>query len=116
MPEAHRQYAEWTPERLVRWAGKTGGETAALIETILASRPHPQQGFRACLGIMRLGKLYGQDRLEAACARALAVKATSFKSVESILKKGLDKQPLPEAEPEQPAIEHDNIRGSEYYS
>jgi transposase len=116
MPEAHRQYAEWTPERLVHWAGKTGGETAALIETILASRPHPQQGFRACLGIMRLGKLYGQDRLEAACARALALKATSFKSVESILKKGLDKQPLPGPEPEPHAIDHDNIRGPEYYS
>ncbi len=116
MPEAHRQYAEWTPERLVRWAQKTGGKTATLIESILASRPHPQQGFRACLGIMRLGKLYGQDRLEAACARALAIKATSFKSVESILKKGLDKQPLPEVEPEPPAIEHDNIRGPEYYS
>lgn len=116
MPEAHRQFAEWTPERLVHWAGKTGGETAALIETILASRPHPQQGFRACLGIMRLGKLYGQDRLEAACTRALALKATSFKSVESILKKGLDRQPLLEAEPEQTAIEHDNIRGPEYYS
>lgn len=115
MPETHRQYAEWTPERLVRWAEKAGGQTAALIEAILAGRLHPQQGFRACLGIMRLGKLYGQDRLEAACARALAIQAPNFKSVESILKKGLDRQPLPKAEPEQPVIEHDNIRGPEYY-
>lgn len=115
MPEAHRQYAEWTPERLVRWAQKTGGETARVVETILASRPHPQQGFRACLGIMRLTKLYGHDRLEAACARALTVKAVSYKSIESILKKGLDRQPLPQQEPEAPPIDHDNIRGPEYY-
>ena len=73
MPQSHRAYAEWTPERLIRWAGKSGEHTATLIERILASRPHPQQGFRSCLGIMRLGKHYGQERLEAACKRALAI-------------------------------------------
>ena len=115
MPKAHQQYVEWTPERLVRWAEKCGGDTGRVVATILASRPHPQQGFRACLGIMRLGKEYGAERLEAACARALAVNAASYKSIESILKKDLDKRPLPEPKPPTPSIEHDNIRGAQYY-
>jgi transposase len=71
MPKSHQDYAEWTPERLVRWAEKTGPKTAGVVETILRARPHPQQGFRACLGLMRLGKEYGPERLEAACNRAL---------------------------------------------
>jgi transposase len=115
MPKAHREYAEWTPERLVRWASKSGGATAEVVERILSSRPHPQQGFRSCLGIMRLGKRYGQDRLEAACARALAINATSYKSIESILKRGLDKQPLPQRQLQLPVIEHANVRGADYY-
>ena len=115
MPKSHQQYLEWTPERLVRWAEKTGGETARAVETILASRPHPQQGFRACLGIMRLGKEYGAERLEAACASALEIKAVNYRSIESILKKQLDKRPLPQRPPQTPVIEHDNIRGAQYY-
>lgn len=115
MPRAHRDYAEWTPERLVRWAAETGPATAKLVETILTSRPHPQHGFRACLGIMRLGKRYGAKRLEAASRRALAIGACSYKSVESILKNGLDKKPLPATTIESPAIEHDNLRGPGYY-
>ena len=115
MPKAHRDYAEWTPERLVRWAEETGKATAKLVETILTSRPHPQHGFRACLGIMRLGKTYGEVRLEAASRRALAIGACSYKSVESILKNNLDKKPLPATATESPAIEHDNLRGPDYY-
>lgn len=116
MPKAHQQYANWTPERLVRWAEKSGPGTAELIATILASRAHPQQGFRSCLGIMRLGKSYGDDRLEAACQRALKLGACSFKSLQSILKNGLDYQPLPEAEePDNEPIAHPNIRGAGYY-
>lgn len=115
MPKAHQQYAQWTPQRLVRWASKSGDATKKLVEQIMASRPHPQQGFRSCLGIMRLGERYGQDRLEAACGRALAINATSYKSIASILKDGLDKQPLPQQQPQRPAIEHANIRGAEYY-
>jgi len=115
MPKAHRDYAEWTPERLVRWAGETGAMTAKLVETLLTSRPHPQHGFRACLGILRLGKRYGAARLEAACRRALVIGACSYKSVESILKNGLDKKPLPATPIESPAIEHDNLRGADYY-
>ena len=82
MPKAHQQYAEWTPQRLVLWAAKTGEATARVVETILTSRPHPQQGFRACLGIMRLGKRYSPERLEAACRRALLLGACSYKSIE----------------------------------
>ncbi len=115
MPKTHRDYAQWTPERLVRWAEKTGPQTVGAVETILRARPHPQQGFRACLGLMRLGKEYGPERLEAACTRALATKTVSFKSIESILKRKLDKRPLPQRSPDKPPVEHDNIRGPEYY-
>lgn len=115
MPKAHQDYAQWTPERLVRWAEKTGPKTAEVVETILRARPHPQQGFRACLGLMRLGKEHGHERLESACTRALATKTVGFKSIESILKRNLDKRPLPQRPPEEPPVAHDNIRGPEYY-
>lgn len=115
MPRSHQDYAEWTPERLVQWAAKTGPQTAEAVESILRARPHPQQGFRACLGLMRLCKEYGGERLEAACARALATKTVSFKSIESILKRHLDQRPLPQKAPEIPPLEHENIRGPEYY-
>ena len=115
MPKAHRAYAEWTPQRLVRWAENRGVSTAALAQQILATRVHPQQGFRSCLGLMRLGQRYGDKRLEAACRRALALGACAYKSVESILKNGLDRKPLPPATPETPAIDHRNLRGPDYY-
>ena len=114
MPKAHQAHLEWTPERLVRWASETGGATAAVVAAIMGSRAHPQQGFRPCLGILRLGKRYGNDRLEAACARALAVNATSYRSVKSILERGLDARPLP-APATAEVIDHRNIRGAEYY-
>jgi len=115
MPRPHQQYLDWTPERLVGWAAKTGPATAQVVDTILTSRPHPQHGFRPCLGIMRLGKHYGDARLEAACRRALALSACGYKSIESILKRGLDSAPLPT--PATPTLtpEHDNIRGPDYY-
>jgi transposase len=115
MPKAHRAYLEWTPERLVRWARQSGGATAEVVESLMASRAHPQQGFRPCLGILRLGQQCGADRLEAACARALATRAISYRSIASILKTGLDRQPLPKIPPELPPIEHDNVRGGGYY-
>jgi transposase len=117
MPASHRHYAQWTPERLVKWAEEAGGQTAALITAVLESRPHPQQGFRSCLGVMGLGKTYGPERLEAACARALALGTLSYKSIQSILKTGLDGQPLPRKEKHQLElpIDHDNIRGPGYY-
>jgi transposase len=114
MPQKHQQYAQWTPERLVHWAKKTGPFTAAAVEHILSNRPHPQQGFRSCLGIMRLGKEYGDQRLEAACQRALALSSVNYRSLESILKKNLEKKPLTKTIPK-PPTEHNNIRGPEYY-
>jgi transposase len=116
MPTAHREYADWTPQRLVNWAEKSGPATAELIGTILAARAHPQQGFRSCLGIMRLGKTYGNERLEAACVRALLINATSYKSVQSILKNGLDRQvEIDTPEPDATPIAHGNVRGAGYY-
>lgn len=115
MPKKHREYAEWTPERIVRWAEKTGESTRKLIEGVLAARPHPQQGFRTSLGILRLQKPYGGERLEAACRRALAIQSFSYKSVESILRNGLDQKPLPPQQSGPPPIEHQNVRGPGYY-
>ena len=115
MPRPHREYAEWTPQRLVRWARQSGPATATLISHILASRRHPQQGFRSCLGILRLGKTYSVARLEAACQRALIIGSPRFKSVESILKHNLDQKPLPTATPSTIPIDHDNLRGPDYF-
>jgi len=116
MPRAHREYLEWTPARLVAWAKKTGPETAHLVEEIMASRPHPQQGFRSCLGLLSLGRTYGPERLEAACRRALLIRGLSYKSVKSILASGLEDRPLPAPKPTQLALSHENIRGADYYS
>ncbi len=115
MPTAHRRYAEWTPQRLIRWAEKTGPATASMVQTILERRVHPQQGFRSCLGIMRLGKRFGEQRLEAACRRALTLGACSYKSIESILRQGLDRKAFPEQQDLELGIAHENIRGSDYY-
>jgi len=114
MPSSHRRYADWTPERIRRQAGEIGRNTAALIETIMRERSHPEQGFRAAIGIIRLVKSYGPDRLEAACGRALEIGARSFTSVNSILKNNLEaKRPAPAADG--PPIAHSNIRGSRYF-
>ena len=115
MPRPHREYAEWTPRRLVAWAARTGPATGALIEQILTQRRHPQQGFRSCLGILRLAKRYGEDRLEAACRRALHIGSARYKSIESILRHGLDREPLPEPSQQALPIDHANVRGSKYY-
>jgi transposase len=117
MPESHRRHLEWTPSRIVRWAQNSGPNTVALVDEIMRSRPHPEQGYRSCLGILRLGKRYGGDRLEAACARAVALRAFSYRSVESILRSGLDRQPLlpiAAATPTTPR-QHDHVRGADYY-
>jgi transposase len=116
MPRAHRDYAQWTPERLIRWAAQAGPAVAQVVETILASRAHPQHGFRPCLGLMRLGQHYGGERLEAACGRALGIGSPSYRSVRSILEKGLDQKPLPDEEAQPPLpFDHDNVRGAAYY-
>jgi transposase len=114
MPSAHRAHAEWTPSRILTWAGKVGAATRELCEAILADRPHPEQGFRSCLGILRLGKRYGEARLEAACSRALRVRARSYRHVESILKNGLDRVVATD-EPTSLSLTHENVRGRDYY-
>jgi transposase len=115
LPEGHQRQLEWTPQRLVRWAHDNGPHTEQLIQALLQSRPHPQQAFNACLGIMRLGESYGKPRLEAACRRALHFGTTRYKSVESILKNGLDQQPLPQTPPASCPAPHANLRGATYY-
>lgn len=115
MPAAHRRYAEWTPSRIVSWAAKTGPSVAALAEEIMATRAHPEHGYRACLGIIRLGDKYGTERLEAAAARALATRTLSYRSVASILANGLDSAPLPDAS-DRAHPPHPNLRGPEYYT
>jgi transposase len=117
MPKAHQQYLDWTPPRIIRWAQQIGPHTEKLVTQILENKPHPQQGFRACLGIFRLGKQYSQERLEAACAYALSIRGFFYKSVESILKHGLDQKNIlgPQTQEEPLPLSHPNIRGKEYY-
>jgi transposase len=113
MPKAHREYARWRPEHLIVWAGRIGPSAAELVGKIMAERPHPEQGFRACLGILRLGKRFGEDRLEKACARALAIKSHAYRTVDSILKNHLEQVPIPKAPAALPT--HANVRGPGYY-
>jgi len=115
MPEGHQRHLDWTPERVLRWAADNGTHTQALIQAVLDSRAFPQQAFNACLGIMRLGQSYGMQRLEAACQRALHFGTHRYRSIESILKNGLDREPLSSSHTSNPIPEHANLRGSEYY-
>ena len=114
MPSSHRRHAQWTPSRIVHWAEKTGPSTAQFIEALLASRPHPEQGFRSALGVLRLEKRYGPERLELACERSLAIQSFSYKSVSSILQHGLERRPFAES-PSRANPTHSNIRGPNYY-
>ena len=114
MPSAHRRHAAWTPERIRRDASRVGPNTEALVELIMQSKPHPEQGFRAAIAILRLNKSHGTERLEAACERALEIGARSYTSVHSILKNHLDSRRPPRAA-DGPAIDHPNIRGPRYF-
>lgn len=115
MPSSHRAHAEWTPSRILAWAEKVGPSTRALCDGILTDRPHPEQGFRSCLGILRLSRRYGNERLEAACARAVRVRARSYRHVEAILKNGLDRVVEGGAVEPERRINHENVRGPGYY-
>jgi transposase len=115
-PRAHQRYLEWSPSRLVRWAAEIGPHTAQLVETILRERPHPEQGYRACLGILRFGKHYPPARVEAAAARARALHAHSYRSVKSILERGLDQLALDLEPPAAPQPPHAHIRGPRYFT
>jgi len=116
MPKAHQKHLAWTPTRLIAWGRSVGPETEALVTAILADRPHPEQGYRSCLGILRLAKQYGNERLEAASKRAVAVHARSYRHLQSILKHGLDRFALTEDdEPQRVLPLHKNVRGGDYY-
>ena len=113
-PKSHRQHLAWPPSRLLGWAKSVGPATVQLFSAILESKPHPEMGYRSCLGILRLGQRYSSERLEAAATRAVSVGACSYKSVKSILERSLDRQPLEISATKQP-LEHDNIRGASYF-
>lgn len=115
MPAAHRAHAEWSPGKLLTWAASVGPSTAELTKRLLIEKAHPEQGYRACLGLMRLTRNHGRSRMEAACERALAVGAHRYRSVASILEKGLDRQPLAPQQAELALPDHANLRGSGYY-
>lgn len=114
-PKSHQRFLEWTPTRIIDWAKKIGPNCAKVAAQIIADRPHPEQGFRSCLGIIRLAKTHGDARVETACLRALHFSIVSYRSIESILAQKLDQQPL---EPELPLVlpAHDNVRGQAYFA
>ena len=115
MPSSHRRYAEWTPARLAREAEKIGPATIALFEAIMKAKPHPEQGFRSCLGILSLVKSYGPERIEAAARRGNDIRATTYGSIKSILQNGLDRAFAKPNTPDAAPIRHANIRGRGYY-
>jgi transposase len=115
MPAAHREHLQWTPTKLIEWGSSVGPSVGEVVETILRTRPHPEHGYRACLGLKRLAKRYGHERLSAACTRALAMRSPGYRTVADILKSGMDRVPPKPSQAPAPAIEHDNVRGPEYY-
>jgi transposase len=117
MPSSHRAHAEWTPSRLIHWAEQLGPATGRLAAGILERYAHPEQGYRSCLGLMRLGRQYGAERLEAASARAERMRSYSYQTVKNILRSSQDRLPFDDegAAPD-PTPTHTNIRGAEYYA
>jgi transposase len=118
MPKSHRKHAEWTPSRFLSWAQSIGPATHTVVEFQLTDRPHPEHGYRACLGILNLARRYSKSRLEDACIHAVKNRSMYYDSLTSILKKGLDQQTLPgmEITNEDPLPAHDNVRGADYYT
>ena len=116
-PKSHQNHLDWTPGRLIDWARTIGPLCSQVVTHVLESKPHPEQGYRAALGIMRLARGYGKDRTEAACRRALALDTCTYKSLNSILKTKMDQQPLPDENEARPPLiaPHANIRGEAYY-
>jgi transposase len=114
MPSAHRRHGQWTPGGLIAAGERIGPSTAAFFQAVIAARPHPEQGFRTCLGILSLARSYDNARVDAACRRGILIKARSVASIRSILKNGLDRAFLDEALDHQP-LRHGNIRGQGYF-
>jgi transposase len=115
MPASHRAHLEWTPQKLIDWGLRIGVSTAAIVTWQLEHRPHPEQGYRACLGMQRLARQYTPARLEAACTRAMAIRAPNLRSVTNILKNGMDRQQSLHATKPGNLPAHENIRGSDYF-
>jgi transposase len=115
-PKAHQRYLEWNPTRLLEWAATIGLFTVRFVEGLLTNHPHPEAGFRAGMGLRPLSRQYGEARLELACTRAVRFKLYRLANVRSILASGLDQQPLPQLVPADSQVEHDNIRGADYYA
>ena len=115
MPASHRAHLEWTPQRLINWARDIGPNALRIVKHQLESKPHPEQGYRACLGLLSLARTHGRERLEKACARAVAIKSLTRRSVFNILQAGLDAHPHPPHKTDWIAPEHDNVRGPDYY-
>ena len=116
MPAAHRAHSEWSPSRILAWANQAGPATAELAAHILEHRPHPEQGYRACLGLLRLGQRYGEDRLEQAALHALHLQSHTYRTVKNLLASGMERRPIQGLDPELTALpEHENIRGPSYY-
>ena len=116
MPPSHQKYLEWTPERILNWAGKYGPEVKALTDQVMKQRKHPQQAFKSCLGIIRLGNHYSAERLNNACKRAMDFRIFTYKGVKNILIKNLDGKEEYKKQGDTKIIKHKNIRGAEYYS
>lgn len=114
-PKAHQRYLEWTPSRLIEWAQTVGPFTAQLFENIMAAKPHPEMGYRSCLGVLRLSQQYSIARVEAAARRAVTLHACSYQSVKSILQRELDHAPLDAPVIDRPSVDHPNIRGADYF-
>jgi transposase len=115
MPPSHRAHAEWSPSRFIRWAEKIGPATAGLITRILHRRRFPEQSYRSCLGILRLAKGHGNERLEAACGRAAQLGSDSYRTIHNILATGVDRLPFDEPVTARPIPKHDNVRGADFY-
>lgn len=115
-PKAHRHFASWTPERLVRWASTVGPETADTVAIVMRNRKHPEQGFRTALGIIRLADRYGKERVERACERARLLHSPSYRTISSMLKTGFDAEPLPSVSEAALSLDHENVRGPDYYN
>jgi len=112
---AHQKYLQWTPERLISWAGSMGPNCGAAAKELMASRAVPEHAFRPCLGLIRLGRRYGNERVDRACCRALKLNIVGYRHIESMLKTGRDKIPLRDEEAPCPVVAHDNLRGAQYY-
>jgi transposase len=115
MPASHRAHREWTPAKLIAWGERIGVSCAAVVRWQMEHRPHPEQGYRACLGLQRLARSCGHERLEAACTRAMAIRSPTFQTINAIVKNGMDRQPLP-PKPAQTSLPlNDDVRGPDYY-